>query len=248
MPSRSRSASHSLSTRSVATAALVAVGPDALATSPSPLATVAAAGSLEWAVPVVRVGAAVASLGVLLSLLAGVSRTTFAMAAERDLPGWFDAVHPRRRVPHRAEIGIGAAVIAIVAVADVRGAIGFSSFAVLLYYAIANASRVDARWFRAAVAEGALRCRLRRLRRPGIRTPGGQRCRGSGPPGGGFGRLPGPRAIRPAQWIVAGPRGMSRHNAELGSEPRVWTVRSQRADRTGLSRHGRRAAVTSPQC
>jgi APA family basic amino acid/polyamine antiporter len=35
---------------------------------------------------------------------------------------------------------VGAVVAVIVAFADVRGAIGFSAFAVLVYYAIANAS------------------------------------------------------------------------------------------------------------
>jgi len=43
-------------------------------------------------------------------------------------------------VPHRAELAVAALVIAIVVIADVRGAIGFSSFAVLTYYSIANAS------------------------------------------------------------------------------------------------------------
>ena len=82
----------------------------------------------------------VASLGVLLSLIVGVSRTVFAMAVDRDLPGWLAAVHPRYRVPHRAELAVGAVVTGIVAAADVRSAIGFSSFAVLSYYAITNAA------------------------------------------------------------------------------------------------------------
>jgi APA family basic amino acid/polyamine antiporter len=43
-------------------------------------------------------------------------------------------------VPHRAELAVGAVVAVLAAVADVRGAIGFSSFGVLAYYAIANAS------------------------------------------------------------------------------------------------------------
>lgn len=124
----------------VAVTALMAVGPDVLAAATAPLTAVVEAGSLTAAVPVVRVGAAVASLGVLLSLLVGVSRTSFAMASEGDLPRWLDAVHRTRRVPHRAEIAVAAAVIAVVLVADVRGAIGFSSFAVLFYYAVANAS------------------------------------------------------------------------------------------------------------
>jgi APA family basic amino acid/polyamine antiporter len=111
----------------------------------------------------VRIGATVASLGVLLSLLVGVSRTGFAMASAGDLPRWLDAVHPTHRVPHRAELAVGALVIAVVLVADVRGAIGFSSFAVLIYYAIANASawtlsRGERRWPRAIAVLGLAGC------------------------------------------------------------------------------------------
>jgi APA family basic amino acid/polyamine antiporter len=147
----------------VAVVSLLAVGPDALAASSAPLATVVAGSPLSWAEPVVQIGAAVASLGVLLSLLVGVSRTTFAMAGERDLPGWLDAVHPVRRVPQRAELTVAVIVITVVSVADVRGAIGFSSFAVLTYYAIANASAwtQDAehrRWRRALNVAGLLGC------------------------------------------------------------------------------------------
>jgi APA family basic amino acid/polyamine antiporter len=43
-------------------------------------------------------------------------------------------------VPHRAELAVGVIVVAAVLLADVRGAIGFSSVCVLVYYAIANAS------------------------------------------------------------------------------------------------------------
>jgi APA family basic amino acid/polyamine antiporter len=62
------------------------------------------------------------------------------MARNRHLPGVLDAVHPRYGVPHRAELTVGVVVVVVVLVADVRGAIGFSSVAVLVYYAIANAS------------------------------------------------------------------------------------------------------------
>ena len=108
--------------------------------------------------PVVQVGAAVASLGVLLSLLAGVSRTIFAMAGNADLPRPLAAVDRRPRVPHRAELAAGAVVVALVSLADVRSAIGFSSFCVLLYYAIANASALTLRGSHAAsvVALGGL--------------------------------------------------------------------------------------------
>jgi basic amino acid/polyamine antiporter, APA family len=64
----------------------------------------------------------------------------FAMAANGDLPRFFAAVHPRYRVPHRAELGVGACVAVLTSLGDLRLAIGFSSFAVLTYYAIANAA------------------------------------------------------------------------------------------------------------
>jgi len=62
------------------------------------------------------------------------------MARNRDLPSWLAAVHPRFAVPHHAELAVAAAVCGLVLVADLRHAIGFSSFGVLVYYAIANAS------------------------------------------------------------------------------------------------------------
>ncbi|MCZ2265135.1 amino acid permease, partial [Isoptericola sp. QY 916] len=86
----------------------------------------------------VRVGAAAASLGALLALVAGVGRTTLAMAREDDLPRPLAAVHPRFRVPHRAEVAVAVVVVALVLTVDLRGAIGFSSFGVLAYYAVAN--------------------------------------------------------------------------------------------------------------
>ncbi|MGH3846810.1 MAG: amino acid permease, partial [Pseudonocardiaceae bacterium] len=89
--------------------------------------------------PVVGVGAALASLGALLALIAGLGRTSLAMARHRDLPGWFAAVHPRFQVPHHAEAALAVVVSIVVLSVDVRGVIGFSSVGVLVYYGIANA-------------------------------------------------------------------------------------------------------------
>jgi len=121
----------------VGTVVLAALGPDVLAGSAAPLADAAAE---TWAEVLVRIGAAVASVGVLLSLMAGIGRTTLAMARDGELPRVLAAVHPRFRVPHRAELLLGAVVLAVVLVFDLRGAIAFSSFAVLVYYGVANAS------------------------------------------------------------------------------------------------------------
>ncbi|WP_354638312.1 APC family permease [Kitasatospora camelliae] len=124
----------------VALAVLAVLGPDRLAHSAAPLAEAVRAAGAPSLVPVVRAGAAVASLGSLLALILGVSRTTLAMARDRHLPHPLAAVHPRFGVPHRAELLVGAVVAVLAATTDVRGAIGFSSFGVLAYYAVANAS------------------------------------------------------------------------------------------------------------
>ncbi|TQK30338.1 APC family permease [Arthrobacter sp. SLBN-53] len=124
----------------VAVAVLSVLGSTGLATATAPLAhAVSVAGHPELAT-VVRVGAAVAALGSLLALILGVSRTTLAMARDRHLPSGLSAVHPRFGGPHRAEVAVGIVVAILAAFVDLRGAIGFSSFAVLVYYAIANAS------------------------------------------------------------------------------------------------------------
>jgi APA family basic amino acid/polyamine antiporter len=124
----------------VAVTALLAIGPDRLAGSVAPLVSVVEAGRFAGLAAVVQVGGAVAALGVLLSLLVGVSRTAFAMGRAGDLPGWLAAVHPTTKVPHHAELAVAAAALLPVLVVDLREAIGFSSFAVLVYYAIANLS------------------------------------------------------------------------------------------------------------
>ncbi|MFJ8012826.1 APC family permease [Streptomyces sp. NPDC096339] len=124
----------------VAVAALSVLGADGLARSAAPLADAVRAAGVPGLVPVVRVGAALAALGSLLALVLGVSRTTLAMARDGHLPRTLAAVHPRHQVPHHAELAVGAVVAVLAATADLRGAIGFSSFGVLAYYAIANAS------------------------------------------------------------------------------------------------------------
>lgn len=125
---------------SVATALLWALGPSGLAQASAPIADAARATGRSWLVPVVSATAAVAALGSLLALVLGVSRTTFAMARDRNLPHVLAAVHPRFDVPHRAELMVGVVVAATAATVDIRAAIGFSSFAVLAYYAVTNAS------------------------------------------------------------------------------------------------------------
>ncbi|GGX66034.1 APC family permease [Streptomyces anandii] len=124
----------------VSVAVLSVLGARGLGAATAPLADAVRAAGAPALVPVVRAGAAVAALGSLLALILGVSRTTLAMARDHHLPGALAVVHPRFQVPHRAELAVGAVVAVLAATVDVRGAIGFSSFGVLAYYAVANAS------------------------------------------------------------------------------------------------------------
>jgi APA family basic amino acid/polyamine antiporter len=89
-----------------------------------------------WITPIV---AAVASLGSMLALLAGVSRTAATMAEDQELPKGF---HRRNRFgsPWLAEVIIATGAICLTAVGEIVWVIGFSSFSVLFYYAIGHLS------------------------------------------------------------------------------------------------------------
>ncbi|MEJ6555333.1 amino acid permease [Microbacterium esteraromaticum] len=146
----------------VAVAVMLTLGADAIG-SPHPLADVAAVAGWGWTEPAVRIAGATASLGALLALITGIGRTTLAMAREADLPRFLAVIDARWQVPQRAEIVVAIIVIAIVLLADLRGAIGFSSFGVLLYYLIANAAAfrqpADVRRYpRALQVMGAIGC------------------------------------------------------------------------------------------
>ena len=147
----------------IAVTIIAAAGAERIAASTAPLVTAVDAAGVGEVAPVVRAGGMVAAMGALLALIAGIGRTTLAMARNRDLPSWLAAVHPTYRVPHHAELTLAVVVSAIVLVADLRGAIGFSSFGVLTYYAIANASAwtqpdSQRRWPRALNVAGLVGC------------------------------------------------------------------------------------------
>jgi APA family basic amino acid/polyamine antiporter len=142
---------------------LAVLGPAGIASTAAPLAAAVDAGTWSWAAPVVRIGGAAASLGALLALVAGIGRTALAMARNGDLPRLLAAVHPRNRVPHHAEVALAGVAVVLVLVVDLRGAIGFSSFGVLLYYTVANLAAFtqtadDRRFPRALQVVGAVGC------------------------------------------------------------------------------------------
>lgn len=122
----------------VGIALLNVLGAEKLASSSQPLVDALEQSGLNSWTAVIVVTAALATAGSLLALIAGISRTMFAMGRNRDLPHWFSATHSRFHIPHHAELVVGAIVVVLVCLTDLRGAIGFSSAGVLFYYLITN--------------------------------------------------------------------------------------------------------------
>ncbi|MGV3149494.1 APC family permease [Rothia sp. 11273D007AR] len=120
----------------VALALIHQLGYAGLAGTSAPLA--AAVGSSAPLSALMGIAASIGALGTLLALITGIGRTGHAMATHRDLPAYFAHLHPVYGVPYRLEITVAVAVTALILFFDVRSAIGFSSFGVLLYYCVAN--------------------------------------------------------------------------------------------------------------
>lgn len=114
------------------------LGTDGLAASEAPVRdAVGVLFGTDWLWLAVA-GAALASLGSLLNLVAGISRTGLAMAREGDLPRPLARVSTRTSVPWVAQLTAAAVVIILLLTADVLTVVGFSSFGVLVYYAVSN--------------------------------------------------------------------------------------------------------------
>lgn len=157
----------------VAVAVLGQLGSATLASATAPLADAVTAAGHPALAPVVRVAAAVAALGSLLALILGVSRTVLAMARDRRLPTGLARIHPRFGSPYVAEMSVGAVVAVLTAVLDLRGAIGFSSFAVLVYYAIANAAALTLGRSKMIPTLGLLGCVVLAVTLPGAAVAAG---------------------------------------------------------------------------
>ncbi|HEX6751771.1 MAG TPA: APC family permease [Longimicrobium sp.] len=119
-------------------AAVGSVGAEVLARTDAPLAEAARAMGIPALETAVSAGALAAMLGVLLSQLLGLSRMVFAMARRGDLPGALAAVDARSGAPVRAVVLVGAGAALAAAFGTLRAIAPAASFAILLYYALAN--------------------------------------------------------------------------------------------------------------
>jgi APA family basic amino acid/polyamine antiporter len=112
-------------------------GAGGIALAPSHVAT-ASGGTRPALAVILAIGAMVATLGVLLNLILGLSRVLMAMGRRRDMPAVFATI--RNGAPVAAIIAIGILVSLLTTVGSVRLTWSFSAVTVLVYYATANAA------------------------------------------------------------------------------------------------------------
>ena len=106
--------------------------------SAAPLEGIAMAVGSDALSALVRVGAVVAAGAVMLSLVAGIGRTLFAMGRGGDAPRVLDRVSPGTRVPARAEITAALLAAAVVLVGGIGFALAVSAAFILTYYGVAH--------------------------------------------------------------------------------------------------------------
>ncbi len=113
--------------------------------SSAPLANVMLSTGFKPAFFVVAVGAVTATSSVLLIQMLGLSRTIYAMSANRQLPSFLSKVHPRFKTPYRAEILIGLAMAVAALFVDAKAVVALTSLGILSYYAMINLAAVRLR-------------------------------------------------------------------------------------------------------
>lgn len=126
----------------VAVVAIASVGPDRFADTSAaqttPLELAARAMDARALARLVAVGAITAMLGVLLSLILGLSRVLLAMGRQGDMPPLFGRIAGDGTAPAAAVLAVGVLVSALAAFGSIETAWAFSAFTVLIYYAITN--------------------------------------------------------------------------------------------------------------
>jgi len=115
------------------------VGSQNLTASSSPLADAISVTRNSVAVFVVSLGAMIATASVLLMTILGVSRMTFAMARNGQLPTFLSQIHPRFQTPHYAVLltGLSSSVLVFGGFSRV---VAVGTFSLLFHHALVNLS------------------------------------------------------------------------------------------------------------
>jgi APA family basic amino acid/polyamine antiporter len=135
------------------------IGSTGLAASHSPLSLAMAATKRA---PAVSLGAIIATASVLLMTVLGMSRMTFAMARNGQLPSFLSRIHPRFCTPHLAVLstGLGSCILVF---GGFSRAVAVGTFALLFHHGLANLAALrlspeKRRWPQVIPALGLLSC------------------------------------------------------------------------------------------
>jgi APA family basic amino acid/polyamine antiporter len=123
----------------VAFVALSVLGAARLSDSSSPLSETMVAVGSSIGVAIVAAGALLTTFNEGLSDLLGVSRVTFAMGRESDMPKSLAALGTAQN-PWRSVVFVGIIAMFVAAFAPFEAAVAVSSFGTLLYYVVTNLS------------------------------------------------------------------------------------------------------------
>jgi APA family basic amino acid/polyamine antiporter len=114
------------------------IGASGLSQSGSPLADAIGVTGSPTAVLLISSGAMIATASVLLTTIMGISRILFAMSRKGDLPAFLNRIHPHFSTPHYAIWITGTFMIAAILLADLALVVTVSTFAMLIFYLLAN--------------------------------------------------------------------------------------------------------------
>jgi APA family basic amino acid/polyamine antiporter len=113
-----------------------------LSASGSPLVNAIGVTGSRFAMSLISVGAIMATASVLLTTILGVSRVVFAMARNNDLPKFLCNIHSKFKTPYYSVAVTGSFMILAIVFTDFARIVAVSSFAVLLYYSLANLAAI----------------------------------------------------------------------------------------------------------
>lgn len=125
---------------SVGLVAIGLVGAAGLGSSGSPLTDAIDSTHNQLAFYLVSAGGLLATASVLLTSVLGVSRVMYSMARRDELPGVLSVVSRATGTPHLSVWASGLLMIVLVLLIDLEKVVVVSTFALLFYYAVANAS------------------------------------------------------------------------------------------------------------
>ncbi|WP_405738918.1 amino acid permease [Streptomyces sp. NBC_01525] len=106
---------------------------------------------------VIAVGAVIGIVTVTFSFMMGASRLWYALSRDGLMPAWFGAIHPKRKVPHRATWVIGVVSAVLAGVLPINAVAELTNIGVLLAFVVVSAAVLILRYTKPHLKRG-FRC------------------------------------------------------------------------------------------